>query len=303
MRSLSSTVVVSALAALSALGCQDSYGDPGGPAEPLVVPGATFNAGTMPNDGLEKMPLTTSNTSLGEAGGPERTLSGRASLQAWGVAVQLKDAGSGYWVLPVGLPDLVDPGIDWALKFRFTREAPLGDLKVLVAETNKKGKFSIPSEIPFKVKSLQPNGKKVISLVWHNHADLDLQVQSPDGKLTSSKTPNTGIVPDDHKIPKEGLPGSGTLNRDSNARCAFDGIMQEDVVFNDEPTPGDYYVWVDLFDGCGEPATTFDLQLWEDDDTTDDVPAVMTFNQVGQLLDINADNGTGAGLFLHQFKF
>jgi hypothetical protein len=249
----------------------------------------------MPNDGLEKMPLTTSNTSLGEAGGPERTLSGRASLQAWGVAVQLQGAGSGYWVLPVGLPDLVDPGIDWALKFRFTREAPLGDLTMLVAETDKHGKFSIPSEIPFKVKSLQPEGHKVISLVWHNRADLDLQLQGPDGKITSSKSPNTGVVPDDHKIPKEGLPGSGTLNRDSNARCAFDGIMQEDVVFKDEPTPGDYYVWADLYDGCGEPATTFDLQLWED--------GVMTESQPGQLLDINADNGTGAGLFLHQFKF
>ncbi|HVY29447.1 MAG TPA: hypothetical protein VHB79_22970 [Polyangiaceae bacterium] len=288
---------------LLALGCQDSYGDPGGPAEPIVVPGATFNSGALPNDGNPKMPLTTSNTSLAEAGGPERGLSGRASLQAWGVAVSLKGAGTGYWTLPVGLPDLIDPGIDWAFKFRFTREAPLGDLTLLVAETDKHGKFSIPSEIPFKVKSLQPAGKKVISLVWHNHADLDLQVQSPDGKLTSSKTPNTSVVPGDHKIPKEGLPGSGTLNRDSNARCAFDGIMQEDVVFKDEPSSPacaglptcDYLVWVDLYDSCGEPATTFDLQLWED--------GVMTFNQPGQLLDINADNGTGAGLFLHTFEF
>lgn len=289
--------------ALCALGCADSFGDPGGASEPIVVTNATFNSGELPNDGGAALPLTTSMTSTAEAGGPERSLSGRASLSSYAVGVKLKGAGSGYWVLPVGLPDLVDPGLDWSLKFRFTREAPLGAQAMLVAQTDKHGKFSVPTEIPFKVKSLLPKGKKVISLVWHNHADLDLQVQSPDGKITSSKSPNTGVVPDDHKIPKDGIPGSGTLDRDSNARCAFDGIMQEDVVFSGDPTPGDYLVWVDLYDSCGEPATTFDLQLWEDDDTSDDVDAVKTFNQVGQQLDINADNGTGAGLFLHTFSF
>ena len=142
-----------------------------------------------------------------------------------------------------------------------------------------KGKFGKPTEIPFKVRSLTPDGKKVISLVWHNRADLDLQVQSPDGKLTSAKFPNTAVVPDDHKIPNGGLPGNGVLSRDSNARCQFDGIMQEDVVFTGDPMPGDYLVWVDLYDSCGEPATTFDLQLHED--------GVQTFNIVGQQLDIN----------------
>lgn len=284
-----------ALASALALGCGNSYGDPGGPAEPIIVSGATFNAGELPDDGGPALPLATSMTSVVEAGGSEKSLSGRASLGAWGVAVKLKDAGSGYWVVPVGLPDLIDPGIDWSLKLRFTREAPIGDQKLIVAETSSKGKFGKATEIPFKVKSLLPEGKKVISLVWHNHADLDLQVQSPDGKITSGKRPNTVTVPDDHKIPKDGLPGNGVLNRDSNARCVFDGLMQEDVVFEGDPTPGDYLVWVDLYDSCGEPATTFDLQLHED--------GVQTFNVVGQQLDINADNGTGAGLFLNTFSF
>ncbi|HYQ15813.1 MAG TPA: hypothetical protein VEQ58_08650 [Polyangiaceae bacterium] len=281
--------------ALSALGCSDSYGDEGGTLEPLIVNNATFNAGAMPNDGRPALPLTNSTTNGALAGGPEKSLSGRASLDAYGVAVSVKGAGNGYWVVPVGLPDLVDPGIDWSLKFRFTRQMPLGQQSVLVAQTNKSGKFSAPTEIPFTVKSLLPEGKKVISLVWHNHADLDLQVQSPDGKLTTSKRPNTGAVPDDHKIPSGGIVGSGTLDRDSNARCTFDGIMQEDVVFNSDPTPGDYLVWVDLFDHCGEAATTFELQLHED--------GVETFSVAGQLLDSNADNGAGAGLFMKTFSF
>jgi hypothetical protein len=278
-----------------ALGCSESYGDVGGPVEPITVASAVYNAGKMPNDGLPTLPLTTSISSSALAGGAERSLSGRASLGAYGVGIRVKGAGHGYWVLPVGLPDLNDPGIDWSTKIRFTREMPLGKQTLLVAETNKNGKFSVPTEIPFTVKSLLPEGKKVISLVWHNKADLDLQIQGPNGKLTSAKFPNTGDVPDDHKIPNGGIEGSGSLNRDSNARCAFDGIMEEDMVFGGDPTPGDYYVWVDLYDHCGEAATTFELSLHED--------GVETFKLVGQLLDQNADNGTGAGLFMNTFSF
>jgi len=282
-------------ATVAVCGCSESYGDDESLKEPIVVANATFNAGKMPNDGLPALPLTMSGTSNVQAGGPERSLSGRASLSAYGVALSVKGASRGYWVLPVGLPDLVDPGIDWSAKVRFTRQMPLGKQALLVSETNKQGKFSAPTEVPFTVKSLLPEGKKVISLVWHNRADLDLQIQGPSGKLTSAKFPNTGEVPDDHKLPSGGIEGSGTLSRDSNARCVSDGIMQEDVVFKGDPAPGDYYVWVDLFDHCGEAATTFEVQLHED--------GVETFSVAGQLLDINADNGTGAGLFMNTFSF
>lgn len=269
-----------------ALGCGASYGDGSGVDEPLVVASATFTNGKLPDDGGEAIPLTTSLSSQAYAGGPERTLSGRASLDAYAVALRLKEVGTGYWVVPVGLPDLIDPGLDWSAKLRFTRAAPLGKLTLQVAQTDARGHFSKPSEVPFTIKSLRPDGKKVISLVWHNHADLDLQVMGPSGALTSAKHPHTGGVAD---------AGSGVLDRDSGARCAFDGLMQEDVVFTADPTPGDYLVWVDQFDACGEPATTYDLQLWED--------GVETFHVVGQQLEINADNGTGPGLFMHTFSF
>lgn len=285
------------LASLAALGCSSSYGDGSGASEPLVVVGATFNAGDLPNDATDEIPATTSMSSGAFAGGPDKTMSGRASLKAYGIAVQMKTAGTGYWTLPVGLPDLTDPGIDWSLKFRFTRTAPLGLQQVLVAQTDVNGKFSKPTEIPFTIKSLVPDGTKVISLVWYNHADLDLQVQSPDGKITSAKRPNTSIVPKGYKSADGPIAGSGTLDRDSNSRCAFDGLMREDVVFTDDPTPGKYLVWVDLYDSCGEAATTFDLQLHENG------AEAPTYHSNGQLLDINADNGTGAGLFMHTFSF
>jgi len=293
--SLRKQPLVLTASALVVLGCGSSYGDGSGTAEPIIVSNATFNSGDMPNDGGPMLPFATDMTGTAFAGGPERTLSGRTTLNGFAVALRLKGAGTGYWVVPVGLPDLVDPGIDWSAKVRFTRQAPLDMQTLLVAQTDVNGKFGTPKELQFTIKSLVPDAKKVISLIWHNHADLDLQVQSPGGKLTSAKRPNTGDVPTNHKIPAGGIEGSGTLNRDSNARCVFDGLMEEDVVFTTDPTPGDYLVWVDLFDSCGEAATTFELQLHED--------GVQTFDIAGQLLDINADNGAGAGLFLNTFSF
>ena len=278
------------------LGCGSSYGDGTGIDEPMIVSGATFNKGELPDDGGAVLAAASSVNLEAFAGGPEKSLSGRANKGAYGIAVRMKNAGSGYWVVPVGQPNLIDVGtLDWGLKFRFTTQAPLGDEPLVVAETDVHGKFGKPTEIGFKVKSLLPDAKKVISLVWNNHADLDLQIQGPDGKITSAKTPNTGVVPEDHSLPDGGIEGSGTLLRDSNARCVFDGFMREDVVFTGDPAPGDYLVWVDLYDSCGEASTTFELQLHED--------GVETFNIAGRQLDINADNGTGAGLFMHTFSF
>jgi hypothetical protein len=278
------------------LGCGSSYGDGTGVDEPINVSGATFNKGKLPNDGGPALAAASSVNLEAFAGGPEKGLSGRANKGAYGIAVRMKNAGSGYWVVPVGQPNLIDVGtLDWGLKFRFTTQAPLGDQSLVVAETDGQSRFGKPTEVGFKVKSLLPDAKQVISLVWNNHADLDLQVQSPGGKLTSAKTPNTGEVPEDHSLPDTGIEGSGTLQRDSNARCAFDGFMREDVVFTGDPTPGDYLVWVDLYDSCGEAATTFELQLHED--------GVETFQIAGRLLEINADNGTGPGLFMHTFSF
>lgn len=283
-------------AALAAFGCGDSYGDGSGVEEPIVVANATFNRGELPNDGGKQLPAAGSVNGDATAGGPEKSLSGRATGDAYGIGVRMKGAGTGFWVVPVGLPDLINVGdLEWSLKFRFTRGAPLGQQLLQVAQSDGAGRFGAPTELRFTLKSLVPDGTKVISLIWHNRADLDLQVQSPSGKITSAKRPNTAVVPADHKIPSGGLEGNGVLNRDSNARCAFDGIMQEDVVFAGDPAPGDYQVWVDEFDHCGEQSTTFELVLHED--------GVETYRTAGRLLDINADFGAGGGLFMNTFSF
>ena len=293
---MTTTRLASFLCCLAALGCSSSYGDGTGGDEPFTVLNATFTKGSLPISDGPEVAVAMTQTSDAFAGGPEKSLAGLATSNTYAIGVSLKDVGGGYFVVPVGLPELTEVGkLSYALKFRFNREAPLGDQTLLVAASDKNGHFGKPTEVKFKVKSLTPEGKKVISLIWNNRADLDLQVQGPGGKLTSARRPNTGMVPSNKKIPAEGIAGSGTLSRDANARCVFDGFMQEDVVFEGDPEPGEYGVWVDMFDNCGEQATTFQLVLRED--------GVETFSRAGQMLDINADNGTGAGLFMNTFNF
>ena len=71
-------------AALLMLGCGTSYGDPGGASEPMVVTNATFNSGELPDDGGPALPLATSMTSTGIAGGAEKSLAGRAKALVQG---------------------------------------------------------------------------------------------------------------------------------------------------------------------------------------------------------------------------
>jgi hypothetical protein len=143
----------------------------------------------------------------------------------------------------------------------------------------------------------------VISLVWSNRADLDLHLLAPNGKELSPKKPSTVVVGDAETLelstncaldPPINPPGAGVLDRDSNQNCLFDGFMREDVVFCDDPTPGLYQVRADLYSACGEAATTFRVELWED--------GVLSSTRSGQLLDINADQG-GPGLFVTEFTF
>ena len=54
-------------------------------------------------------------------------------------------------------------------------------------------------------------------------------------------------------------PGTGVLDRDSNAACVEDGVREEDVVFADAPAEGTYLVRVDMASACGAPSADFVL--------------------------------------------
>jgi hypothetical protein len=61
------------------------------------------------------------------------------------------------------------------------------------------------------------------------------------------------------------------------------------------PEAGTYTVVVHSFNSCGRPATNFVFDLYIDGQ------AVAEQHKAGVLLDIDADNGTGPGLYVTQF--
>jgi hypothetical protein len=133
-----------------------------------------------------------------------------------------------------------------------------------------------------------------VSLSWDSDADLDLRLVAPNGKELDPKhlTTATAIDGGADSIP----PGTGVLDRDSNAGCIIDGIRQEDVIFADRPTPGTYLVRVDMFDACQTPGANFVVEVY--------VRGALVLSRAGRLLDIDADGGgPGAGLFVAELKF
>jgi hypothetical protein len=117
---------------------------------------------------------------------------------------------------------------------------------------------------------------------------------SPSGKELDPKHISTTAIDEDTMLP---LPGGGTLDHDSNANCIPDGRRMENVVWATDadapPEAGTYTVIAHLFNSCGRPATNFVFDLYVDGQATQ--------HQAGVLLDIDADNGVGPGLYVTQF--
>jgi hypothetical protein len=151
------------------------------------------------------------------------------------------------------------------------------------------GHYGAQTEVPLVVQPLIPPAAVVASLTWDTNADLDLHVITPDGKTIDPKHPASSP-----KVDGGYPPGTGILDRDSNAACVIDGIRQEDLVWNDYPAAGLYLAKVDMFSACGEPVANFAFRLYVQGEPTEPV--------VGRLLSIHADNG-GPGLAITNFEF
>lgn len=264
-----------------------------GLGEPLRVTNGQFFSGAFPETHADGPSLSqvTLRTAQFLAGSPAKTISGDAADGAQSVAVALQNLGSGYWIVPVGAPDPNTPGMfAWAAVCDFSRELPEGFKNISLAASDSNGKFGPLTSQKISIKSLIPTGHVVASLTWGADADLDLHLTSPSGKELYPKKPNT-IGSDENGKP---LPGSGLLDRDSLAACIPDGVRTENVVFADAPEPGVYNVRVDLFSACKQPAVTFKFTLYVDGKSV--------LEQVGRLLDVNADAGGAlSGLFVTEF--
>jgi hypothetical protein len=294
-----------ALAAVAALiaGCgSSSEPAPSGIDEPFrvrftpprtssAVPGQFFR-GPLPTGTDGPLIAAVDNRQSSVFGGEQgKRLAGNASGGSTGVGFQFAGLGTGFWVAPVLIPDNEVPGtLSFQVQLDFSRDIPDGKQTMLMAAVDVDGHWGPSSSTPFYFQATQPSGAAVASLVWDNNADLDLQIITPSGKQVDAKHVSTdGFV--DGGFP----PGSGVLDRDSNASCVPDGHRQEDLIWTDAPTPGLYLAKVDMFSACGEPAANFVFRLYWQNQLIASVP--------GKLLSIDADNGMGPGLALTNFQF
>ena len=284
------------------LACGTSVDAHSGLDQPLIVRNsssgkiAQFVAGAFPSGDAAVTPVSmvsihNLNFTAGTVG---KGISGLAGTDSPSVAVALKGLGGGYWIVPTSVPEPTQNfELTWGTSCDFSRTIPPGKYSLLLAASNPGGRFSPAFEQLLQITSFAPTGHVVASLSWDSTADLDLRLTSPSGKQQSPKHPNTGLPYDAGPDAGELMPGSGLLDRDSNASCVQDNYRVEDVVWQDDPEPGSYVVNVDEFNACGAPATTFSFSLYVD--------GLQVVHKVGRLLDIDADGG-GPGLFVTEIQ-
>jgi hypothetical protein len=295
--------------------------------EPLRVEGAQFIAGALPG-----LPEPAPSVDAGPAATPTvidvqvqpnaiapgtegLDFAGHASPTAQTVDVRFADLGTGYWVVPVGVPDpSANNALTWQFTADFGHDIPPGPHALLFAAVDANGASGTQSSLAFCVDTPVPDNfnacspkvappAAVLSLSWNTAVDLDLIVQTPTGatvggKVITSAPPGTSV--------KAASGGSNAvLDHDSNRNCAIDGIQREDIMWQTAPPAGLYEVWVDLFRACGQPAVSFTVSLWLPEAGADGGKHLVQQPRLaaGELLAGQANGGAGRGLFVGSFNF
>lgn len=293
------------VAVLVAAGCGVSSRS--GIGEPIRVREGTFIPGALPGapDGADGERVTQLNyvnvvVTWNQAG---RTLSGLATPGAYSVGVRWAGAGSGYWVVPTGV---IDPFTDervWSLTADFGDGIPTGVQQLEAVVFDEAGRAGPKTTADLCVVSDRADGPgcdptrqpqvAAIALSWDSDVDLDLVVQTPDGKTVDWRHASTA-TPVDGRITPEALraPDVGVLTRNSNAGCVIDHIGREEVVWRAAPKEGPYVVFANLNDACGQPSVSFVATVLRADA---DGKLVETQRATGQLTALAANGGARLG--------
>jgi hypothetical protein len=239
--------------------------------------------------------------------------SGAASNEAVAVGLRLLDLGSGYWVLPVATQDPTMPGLfGWNAEMDFGVNIPSGrhPLGVVAIDANGHAgsqaatSVCFSSDIPDNLSGCFASAKPpftVLSLAWDTPVDLDLRVITPQGKVVDPKHPSTAVAVKGITDPT--AKGTGIFDTDAGRNCVVSGHRRENLVWQDPPVAGTYFVYVSLYSACGQAAVHFDLSLNRPGAPAKDGTRQMesVYEQAGELLAIDADAGTKLGLFVTEF--
>ena len=296
--------------------------------EPLRVNGAQFWEGEMP--GLPALsgedilagvqpepPYISSFDFVGSRLGPgehDRSASGRASVDAVSVGLALEGLGSGFWLLPVGAADVVNNNEPtWNATLSFNPDLEPGKHRLLAAAFDNEGKSGTRGTVDICIGRTVPDNRNVCdvtiappafvaSLEWDSEVDLDLKVITPSGKTVDPRHPSTAPEDEDGEVDPEAA-GAGISDIDSNRDCVLDGKRRENLIFQDKPAPGTYFVYANLFDACGEGSVRFELSLHQSTAGAepDTFTVVETFRQAGEILAVQANGGKALGTFVTEF--
>jgi hypothetical protein len=290
---------------------------PLGVAEPIVVHRATLRRAPMPGAADAEGPRVTSLETTGgvfRQGQLGRTMSGRVSEEAWAIALSVVGLGSGHWVLPVGGLDPAFPGERvWDVELDINGGLPPGVHTVRLAALDEAGVAGawrdldicvVDPRVPDGFNACDPTlppPDAVIVLTWDTDVDLDLVVETPDGKIVDARRPTT-VSTDRRPIPAEVLrqPGIGRLDGDSHAECLPDGRNSESLTFLEPAAvPGLYLVYVNLFDACHEPSVRFAVTTYRREEQAEGGFRLAQVEQrTGMLLGLSANGGAGAPLYV-----
>jgi len=241
-------------------------------------------------------------------------LSGITSTEAVAVGIRFADLGTGYWVLPVTSQDPALPGtFTWSATADFGTGIEPGNhtLRVVAidgaghAGTQVETGLCVSSAVPDNLSACSPGANPpstVLSMVWDTPVDLDMRVITPQGKIVDPKHPSTAVAVDGHVDVT--AKGTGIFDRDSVRGCVRDGFQRENLVWQDAPLPGTYFVYASLYDSCGQGAVRFNLSINRPGPELDGgtQPLVDTFDLTGELLAVDADAGAKLGLFVTEFS-
>ncbi|HEY5375979.1 MAG TPA: hypothetical protein VIK01_20005 [Polyangiaceae bacterium] len=302
-----------------------------GITEPLRVTyegtnNAQFRAGSLPGS----RPLTSPETLADVAQNPPTVslnvsasviresdtgfvISGSTSSEALAVGIRFLDLGSGYWLLPVAGQDPTRPGtFSWSATLDFGAGIPAGFHSLLAVGIDSAGHggtqtaqdLCVASDIPDNLSACSPGAKPpttVLSMAWDTAVDLDLRVVTPLGKIVDPKHPSTALAVNGHVDPS--VPGTGVFDTDAERDCVDTGHRRENLVWQDPPDAGRYYVYASLYSACGQPSVRFAVSLNQPGPAEDGGVhhLVSTFERTGELLASGADAGTSLGLFVTEF--
>lgn len=273
--------------------------------EPIRVPEGEFIEDAIPGGASSEVTSIETASGILVVGQQQRLLAGRTTEDAHAIAIRFAGLGSGWWVRPVQDLDPVFPGErDFLLRYDVGAGVPPGAHTLELAAVDESGRRGPAFEldvcvqddaVPDNLNACDPTIKPpaaIVALTWDRDVDLDLVIETPDGRRIAHKTPTGGA--DD---PED--PSVGRLVRDSNAGCQRDGRNSEAVVWQEDPAEGTYLVYADLFEACGEPGALLSLTVHRRVDHDDGTWSLEeTARTTGAVTDLQASGGAGPPLYI-----